>query len=676
MGSDRPLVLGISGSHNGSACLLRGDEIVAATSEERLTRRKRDRVYCADPALSIAYCLQAGGIEARDLARVVASPQKRGFRARHDPALNPLLRVGTHQIPCERIPHHYAHAVSVYATCGRDDAVVVVVDGIGSHHGDLSGAEQAAIVNPQPDAHEVISVYRAAGDRIDPVWKQVVEAETWIGEEQRLGRDAPGMPTFRSLGGMFSAVSVLLFGTPDEAGKVMGLAAYGEPTISWTDFFAVRDGVFTFHDLVPEAHRYAERWPKNERVYADLAASVQAALEVAMLAIVAEARRRYPTVDVLCLAGGVALNSLANQRLAAESGFDVVHVVPASDDSGAALGAAFHGLRSETGRLRGPRQESDALGASYTRADVDAAVARTPAVVASEPPSIAGTTAELLVDGQIVGWFHGRSEFGPRALGRRSILCDPRRPDMKEHLNARVKHREAFRPFAASVLADAVPDWFVLAGTNPWSPFMLRVFEVHEAQRARVPAVVHPDGTCRIQTLTPADGRIHDVVRAFYERTGVPMVLNTSLNVMGEPIVETPEDALWVLLYTGLDHLVLEDLVVTTGAGYEDVFSLVPQLTTTTVDVRYETGAWDQPVALSYRATTRWGPLDQTVGGEYAALLPLVDGRRTVGDVYAALAATGSPLARSREGFAGAVAELWRRSLVRVRPEADLEAGP
>jgi len=670
MGSDRPFVLGISGSHNGSACLLHGDEIVVAVAEERLTRRKRARIYCADPALSIAYCLQAGRIGPADLARVVASPQKRGFRPRHDPALNPLLQLGAHDVAWERVPHHYAHAVSTYATSGADEAVVVVVDGIGSAHGDLPEAERAVIANPAPDAHEVISIYRARHDDVEPVWKQVVEAETWIGEEQRLGRDAPRMPRFRSLGGMFSAVSVLLFGSPDEAGKVMGLAAYGKPTIPWTDFFSVgAGGVLTFHDAVPDAHQYPERWPENERTYADLAASVQAALEVAMLELVAAARRRHPSVPTLCLAGGVALNSLTNQRLAVESGFDVVHVVPAADDSGAALGAAFHGLRTETGRLRGRRLTSDALGAPYAPADLDAVLDRTPAVVARPPGSrsdLVDESVELLLDGRILGWFSGGSEFGPRALGHRSILCDPRQPGMKEHLNARVKHREPFRPFAASVLADAVADWFVLDGTDPWAPFMLRVLPVQESRQGAIPAVVHPDGTCRIQTVTPEDGLFHAVIRRFHERTGVPMILNTSLNVMGEPIVETPEDALWVLLFTGLDHLMLEDRLVGTADGYRDILALVPYLTTEAVRLVYRADDWERPTAVAFEVATRWGRVDQTVGGQYAELLPLLDGRSDGAAVLRRLEAAGSPLARSRETFVHGLAELWRMSLIRM----------
>jgi hypothetical protein len=227
------------------------------------------------------------------------------------------------------------------------------------------------------------------------------------------------------------------------------------------------------------------------------------------------------------------------------------------------------------------------------------------------------------------------------------------------------------QPWVALVLAEAVPDWFVLDGTDPWSPFMLRVFEVVTGKREKIPAVVHPDGTCRIQSVSGDDGRIYDVISAFHQRTGVPLILNTSLNVMGEPIVETPDDALWVLLYTGLDHLVLEDRVVSLPDSYRSVLDLVPHPVVGTVDFEHDlTGGTlvsGRPQAISFEASTPWGTVRQTADGHHADILAELDGVRNGKEILAALEASGSPLARSPEVFHQALAELRRLGLIRMR---------
>ncbi|MCK5325561.1 MAG: hypothetical protein KAJ57_06120, partial [Woeseiaceae bacterium] len=209
------------------------------------------------------------------------------------------------------------------------------------------------------------------------------------------------------------------------------------------------------------------------------------------------------------------------------------------------------------------------------------------------------------VDGKIIAWFNGPSELGPRALGQRSILCDPRQPDAKETLNARVKHREAFRPFAPIILLEEVENWFDLDGFNPDSPFMLRVMSFREDKRDLLPAVTHVDGTGRVQTVNKdVNGAYYDLVRAFGERTGVPILLNTSLNVMGEPIVETPEDALWCLLLTQLDACVFDGTVVTKKPGYESLADLYPYFLVEPNDIRRPPSGDGMLFAVS----TPWGP--------------------------------------------------------------------
>jgi len=572
--TDKPWVLGLSASHNGAACLLHGDRIVAAVQEERLVGKKRARLYGSRPSLAVRYCLDQGGIEAADLDLVVLCAQTHVHLPENEVTSNPMLNVRANGTPTLTLSHHAGHAVSAFATSGYDDAAVLIVDGMGSPTEDLSDDEKSALVEPGIAGGETHSIYQCAGISLKALEKHMVAQGRW------LPAPPPGssMPGFGSLGGLFSAAAAQIFGDPMDAGKVMGLAPYGTPTISPDEFFEIRDGRFEFLDEVPKRFTQAVRWPQAKREYENLACSVQNALEHALMYLVARARELCPSRN-LVYAGGVALNSVANERIVRESDFDRVYFMPAAEDSGPAIGAAYHGLWHLTGRYSPQALERDGFGRTYGAADIAAAIARTPAVEARETSAAAADAADLLADGSIIAWFTGPSELGPRALGQRSILCDPRRPDGKERLNARVKHREAFRPFAPVILLDEVANWFEVDGVDPSSPFMLRVMNFREDKRDRVPAVVHVDGTGRVQTVSrDVNGTYFELVERFGALTGVPLLLNTSLNVMGEPIVETPEDALWCLLLTQLDACVFDGAIVTKQAGYESLAGLYPRV--------------------------------------------------------------------------------------------------
>lgn len=546
-----PWVLGISASHNGSVCLLKGDELVVAIQEERLSRFKRQRIHASDSSLAAAYCLTYAGIEPGELDIVVVSIQGNGRDELQDIRLNRFLNVVPNHIPTIVIPHHYGHALSAFATSGFSDAAILVVDGAGSPFVDLAIEERRVVVQNFEAAWETISLYSGSGAAVVPLEKHVVEHGAW------LRMDDTNMPEFGSLGGMFSAVAQQIFGDPMEAGKVMGLAPYGEPQIPSDSFFEIANNCFQFKDTVPRQFRFDQRWPAREDEYKVLAASVQAALEDALLQLVQRLRSLSPSEN-LCYAGGVALNSVANERIIRESGFKNVYIIPAADDSGPAIGAAYYGLWGLTRHNSGRRLIHDACGRPYSSATLDQL-----GVKAVRSPDIISDAVELLCDGKILGWFDGRSELGPRALGQRSIVCDPRRSDAKEILNRRVKRREAFRPFAPVVLLEQAESWFEFGDTIPESPFMLRICKINPSKVDQVPAVVHVDGTGRLQTVTAeANGRFYELVRSFYEKTGVPILLNTSFNVMGQPIVETPADAIACLLNTGLDALVFEDRIV------------------------------------------------------------------------------------------------------------------
>ena len=342
----------------------------------------------------------------------------------------------------------------------------------------------------------------------------------------------------------------------------MGLAPYGSAEFPSSDFFEIANEKFCFKDNVPFKFRHDERWPNRTSEYEALASSVQAALEDALLYLVQHLRERCRS-DNLCYAGGVALNSVANERIIRESGFKNVYIMPAAEDSGAAIGAAYHGLWQLTQHNSQCRILHDAPGRTYTLADVSAALDQTSNVNVVHSTNVISDAVELVCDGKIIGWFDGGSELGPRALGQRSILCDPRQPDAKDTLNRRVKMRESFRPFAPAVLLEEAPNWFEFDGATPESPFMLRVCQVKHEKKDRVPAVVHVDGTGRLQTLTRENnGRFYELVKKFHEETGVPILLNTSFNRMGQPIIETPADAIQCLVDTGLDCCVFEDRIV------------------------------------------------------------------------------------------------------------------
>lgn len=551
-----PWILGISASHNGSACLLKGDEIVVAIQEERLSRFKRHRIYGAGPSLAIDYCLNYAGIEPSALNLVVLCVQGEAKSHLHDVRRDPSLEVLTHKIPTMTIPHHYGHALSAFATSGFEEAAILVVDGTGSPAADFITSEQKLINGSCADAWETISLYSACGTDVQPLEKHVVERGAWLAMRNC------GMPSFGSLGGMFSAVAQQIFGEPMDAGKVMGLAPYGEPQIPASDFFEISEGRFFFKDTVPLQFRHDERWPARASEYEMLACSVQAALETALMYLVGHLRDLSQSVN-LCYAGGVALNSVANERIIRESGFRNVYIVPAAEDSGTAIGAAYYGLWQLTRCNTQRRLIDDAFGRTYTSSAVSSALTQTANIKAVSSTDITADAVDLLCDGKIIGWFDGGSELGPRALGHRSILCDPRRSDAKGTLNRRVKMRESFRPFAPAVLLEEAENWFEFGDSPPESPFMLRVCEVKPARRNEVPAVVHVDGTGRLQTVDrESNRRFYDLIRCFYEKTGVPMLLNTSFNVMGQPIIETPTDALDCLLNTGLDCCVFEDGVV------------------------------------------------------------------------------------------------------------------
>lgn len=558
----RPIyVLGTGLSHNGSAVLLKDGRVCVGIEKERITRRKHDG---GNDSAAIRYCLEAEGIELADVALVVQSANfEVPDRDRHQ---GPRLFAGTDHPPIVTISHHLAHAWSAAGTSPYDACAILVMDGCGSpieQCTDLGGLDLPADVADRGPGMwcEKDSFYRFDGREMMPLFKDISPMAC-----ASPGADALRMQTTQhSIGGFYSAVSHYVFGNLDDVGKLMGLAPYGRPGAVPHRAFAVREG----RVFVEEGWRRAldrpssgyEAFRADFPYYADVAWWAQREVEGAIAALFRERLARFPAERV-GYAGGVALNAVANARLLDEAVVPQLYVEPAAGDNGIALGCAFHGWIGVLGQAKAPHDGSTCFGRTYPAQEIAAALARAPAEwEVSQPGAALGNrVADLLAEGRTVGWFRDGSEFGPRALGRRSILAHPGVPGMGDHINAAIKFREDFRPFAPAVLPDHAGDWFE---SGRESPYMILVDWTRPERREALANVTHVDGTARVQTIDPVwNPAFHRLVEAFHARTGIPVLLNTSFNRRGMPIVETPAEAVALFAETALDALMLQDLLV------------------------------------------------------------------------------------------------------------------
>jgi len=589
-------ILGISAFyHDSAAALLVDGRAVAAAQEERFTRRKHDQRF---PENAIRYCLDEGRVSLDQIDHIVffekpllkferlletyLASAPRGFRqfrtampvwlkdklfqkasiAKALARLAPSSNVEAKLLFAE---HHQSHAASAYFASPFDEAVVLTMDGVGEW--------------------ATTSVAIGRGNRLE-----TVREIRWP----------------HSLGLLYSAfTSYTGFKVNSGEYKVMGLAPYGVPRYRdlilekivtlrpdgsfWLDqsYFNYATGLTMtsqkFHALFGGPPRDAAQ-PLGQREM-DLAASVQAVTEEIVLRITRDLARSHG-IRNLCLAGGVALNCVANGKVLRDRAFEGVWVQPAAGDAGGALGAAYAAHHLHLDRPRAPTNGLDSmsgsyLGPSFTQSEIEDRLKHAGARfrVLGDVETLQ-KTVHALERGDAVGWFQGRMEFGPRALGARSILGDPRNPNMQKSLNLRIKYRESFRPFAPSVLAEHVSDWFEMEGA---SPYMLMVADVRpehrrttgpdeqslfgieklNVQRSSVPAVTHVDHSARIQTVhKETNPRYHALIDAFRARTGCPMLVNTSFNVRGEPIVGTPEDAFRCFMGTEMETLVIGNCIL------------------------------------------------------------------------------------------------------------------
>ena len=567
-------VLGISAYyHDAAAALVVDGRVVAAIQEERLSRLKNDPSL---PHRAAHACLAQGGITAADLDRVVfyESPH-----AKIERILVSMLR--SYPRAWRQFPRAIASQLGSKIWVVDQIAEMLAIPrqrvGFGNHH--RSHAASTFFASP---------FERAAVLTVDGVGEDI-SAAIWLGDGTEL-RCLGSIAYPHSLGLLYAALTAYVgFEVNEGEYKVMGLSAFGKPRFR-AEFARLfkqgADGSFEL-DLPYFAHhtdielgfgrkleallgpRRAPGRPwdlgsDEDRRYADVAATLQQVTEEALVALAREARRRTGC-DALCLAGGVALNAVANARILREAGFSRLFVQPAAGDAGGALGAAYIGA-VELGDGRPVPLESAAFGQAISTADARA-LADQLGVRYRAVPDPANEVADLLARGKIVAMARGRFEWGPRALGQRSILALPKDPATRDRINKVIKRREPFRPFAPAVQAAAADTWFE-TGADDMTPYMTTVANVRPERAGDLGAVTHVDGTARLQTVTAASAPdLHAIIAATAERTGIPVVLNTSFNGPGEPIVAGAPEALAFFMSHSIDALLLGDILIERGAA-------------------------------------------------------------------------------------------------------------
>lgn len=542
-GNGTQYFLGINCAHDAAACIVSDDGIQVAVREERLNRKKH---YEGFPKRAIRYCLDTLGVE--------SFQQIAGATINQYPKMDcqfELMDMG-YSGPIHINPsHHLLHAYYArYFAAGRN-CLIVVADGSGYNYGEYkrNGSPMLGSSTADSDADEAETVFAVRDGCLILVHKRwgVWEAST---------------PYFRfpSLGHSYGVASQHIFKSVSGwlyAGKVMGLAPYGSIEAGIPPMVSYTRGGFEF-DLdwfrrLPQVDDNPEYWKDPNRC--NIAARAQHDLETTLIAWLRDLAQSGAT-SIVCLTGGVAHNSVANGRLVAVGSFHEYLFPPAADDAGTAIGGALYGFEAALGRSPKAGFRTEFHGRSYSTEEVDRIVGRDSRVRVTDLETVESLVADAagqLSNGRFIAVYDGGSEFSARALGHRSILCDPRLQTAKQYLNGLVKFREEFRPYAVMILDKCAEEYFEL---KVQSPYMMVVANIRDDKKEEIPAVCHVDGTCRIQTVgSDYEGIAAAILRAFHAKTGLPMLLNTSFNIRGEPIVETPDEALECFCTTGLDAL-------------------------------------------------------------------------------------------------------------------------
>lgn len=555
-------VLGTGLSHNGSAVLLKDGKVCVAIEKERITRIKHDG---GNDSEAIHYCLDSEGISLDDITVVVQCenftlPKRDFFKGKR-------LFADSNQLKIIDISHHLAHAYSAVGTSPFSDCNVMVIDGCGSPldqfielHPEQKNSIDDSFFEINQMQCEKDSFYHFDGQKLTPLIKDFsVMAEQSASEFQ--------LPTTQhSIGGFYASISNYVFGDMDDVGKLMGLAPFGTFGIYSFDAFEFDSGRLWVkddwkHHFTNPSKGY-EYFKEHFDYYANVAKWAQEQVEKAVINCIKNRVEQFPNEN-LCYSGGVALNAVANAKLEDLNLIKNIYIEPAAADNGLALGCAFYGWLEY---LKMPKVEHDGstcFGKNYTKNEVDEALISSEEyskIEFNDEDELVSYCAKKLNEGKTLAWFQSGSEFGPRSLGRRSILAHPGIIGMKDHINRNIKFREDFRPFAPAVLEEKVHEYFEV-GRN--SPYMILVDKTRREFVEQLQNITHQDGSARVQTIEKSwNPRFYKLVEAFYNQSGIAVVLNTSLNRKGMPIVETPTQALQLFNETALDILVVEDTVL------------------------------------------------------------------------------------------------------------------
>ncbi|MDB5385694.1 MAG: hypothetical protein JWM11_1340 [Planctomycetaceae bacterium] len=582
--SEKRIILGINAAyHESSAAIIVGDTVVHAVEEERLSRVKHAKPALVSnpdelPWRAIRSCLDAADLESLSDCHAISYsllPNRRQATVGRDPyPIDPILSFGT--LNGEReFERRVRHVPKLLAESAGNDDVANRVHFVAHHR-----AHAASAFFCSPFDHAALLVVDGIGE----------DSTAWLGCGTSAGiQTIEEIPYPQSIGLLWERIAVYLGFTEYDACKVMGLSAYGDPDRFETEF----DRLFQINSQTSATHRassppffidpllarfrsgdvrgletlFGPRRLPSESVeqarFADVAAGLQKRTEEAVLALCWQLAITTGEMN-LAYSGGVALNCVANARIERDGPFDNIYVIAAAHDAGTAIGAAAETAGSEVWQKKCGlgSKISPFLGPEYTADEIDRTL-QTFGYEYEKSSDCVEQAVTLLMEGHIIGWFQGRLEFGPRALGGRSLLVDPRNTNLRERLNQRVKHRERFRPFGASVLEEQAAEWFEFPrgrdGAMHSRDLMLLAYRVNPEKVELIPAVVHRDGTCRIQTVNrEANPLFHRLLNRFFERTGVPVLLNTSFNDQ-EPLVATPEDALLTFARTDIDDLFLQN---------------------------------------------------------------------------------------------------------------------
>ncbi|AWP22867.1 carbamoyltransferase [Acidiferrobacter sp. SPIII_3] len=555
---DDAIIVGINRTQDASLCIMRGQEVVCAIQKERLTREKHHWGKRGDVSRLYAPLLRDLGRPVDVLVECFSSDAEKRHIGEYEREIEENISFAPHARRA-RLSHHLAHLYSVFPPSPFRRAAIMIVDGQGSPAADCIEDWPGRDTVPG-DWREVSSFYEADREGLRCLAKQC-----WEGDRQR--------PV--GLGMFYFLLTQAIFPGEGHEGKVMGLAPYGDHRALGLPALDVAHGVVRIPDswldimADHQRFRYVDGDKVRLRVSADLAAAGQHAFEEGVLALARWLAVKTGAED-LCFAGGTALNCSANDRLWRESPFRRVFIPPAPSDAGTALGCAIYGL---TEILKAPcryRWNTDFLGPARAPGAIDDALHTACDLVIERPDDLSARIADLLAHSRVVGLYQGRSEFGPRALGHRSILGDPRDVRVRDWINARVKQREWFRPLAPIVLLEEAERFFEIKGP---SPFMQFAAGVRPEATTVIPAVTHIDNTARLQTVADSDDPLlRRILADFARRTGVPVLLNTSFNRKEEPIVETVDEALATFRHTPLHALAMPPYLLTKRAEPETIF--------------------------------------------------------------------------------------------------------